>query len=109
MHTAQGTFPMETTQEWSAAGDTATRITLLNRGEPSGFAGVAAAHVGRHAPRQPEGRRPPVVRPRVPVNTFPWSAAAASAALPTPADLTITDHQVPTGDDAQITVRWPRP
>jgi len=32
--------------------------------------------------------------------------ALASAALPTPADVTITDHQVPTGDGAQITVRW---
>nr|WP_205856707.1 alpha/beta hydrolase fold domain-containing protein [Phytoactinopolyspora endophytica] len=32
--------------------------------------------------------------------------AAASAALPTPADVTITDHQVPTGDGAHITVRW---
>lgn len=32
--------------------------------------------------------------------------AAAGAALPTPADVTVTDHQVPTGDGTQITVRW---
>ena len=32
--------------------------------------------------------------------------AAASAALPTPVDVIITDHQVPTRDGAQITVRW---
>ncbi|WP_433013158.1 SRPBCC family protein [Kribbella sp. CA-294648] len=40
MRTAQGPFPMETSYQWSAEGD-ATRMTLRNRGEPSGFAGVA--------------------------------------------------------------------
>ncbi|TCC44973.1 ATPase [Kribbella capetownensis] len=42
MRTAQGPFPMETSYEWTAAGDAATRMSLRNRGEPSGFAGVAA-------------------------------------------------------------------
>jgi uncharacterized membrane protein len=42
MRTAQGPFPMETTYTWSAAGDTATRMTLRNRGEPAGFATVTA-------------------------------------------------------------------
>jgi uncharacterized protein YndB with AHSA1/START domain len=42
MRTAQGPFPMETSYEWSAAGEGATRMSLRNRGEPSGFAGVAA-------------------------------------------------------------------
>ena len=42
MRTAQGPFPMETSYEWSPVGDGATRMTLRNRGEPSGFAGVAA-------------------------------------------------------------------
>lgn len=42
MRTAQGPFPMETSYQWSAEGDGATRMTLRNRGEPSGFAGVAA-------------------------------------------------------------------
>jgi uncharacterized protein YndB with AHSA1/START domain len=42
MRTAQGPFPMETSYEWSATDDGATRMTLRNRGEPRGFAGVAA-------------------------------------------------------------------
>ncbi len=42
MRTAQGPFPMETTYAFEAAGTGATRVTLRNRGEPAGFAGVAA-------------------------------------------------------------------
>jgi uncharacterized membrane protein len=42
MRTAQGPFPMETTYEWSDASDGATRMTLRNRGEPTGFKRVAA-------------------------------------------------------------------
>jgi uncharacterized membrane protein len=42
MRTAQGPFPMETSYEWSEADGGATRMTLRNRGEPKGFAGVAA-------------------------------------------------------------------
>ena len=42
MRTAQGPFPMETTYTWAAEGDGATRMTLRNRGEPSGFASVGA-------------------------------------------------------------------
>ena len=41
MRTSQGPFPMETTYVFTAEGDR-TRITLRNRGEPSGFASVAA-------------------------------------------------------------------
>lgn len=42
MRTAQGPFPMETTYLWSAASPDTTRMTLRNRGEPSGFSKLAA-------------------------------------------------------------------
>ena len=41
MRTAQGPFPMETTYTWEPEGDSSTRMTLRNRGEPAGFARVA--------------------------------------------------------------------
>jgi uncharacterized protein YndB with AHSA1/START domain len=47
MSTAQGPFPMETTYTWHDAGEHATRMTLRNRGEPSGFAKVAAPVMAR--------------------------------------------------------------
>ena len=39
MSTLEGPFPMETTYTWSDE-DGKTRMTLRNRGEPSGFTGV---------------------------------------------------------------------
>ncbi len=42
MRTADGPFPMETTYTWEQTADGATRMTLRNRGRPSGFAKVAA-------------------------------------------------------------------
>ena len=41
MRTADGPFPMETTYTWERSDD-GTRMTLHNRGDPSGFARVAA-------------------------------------------------------------------
>jgi uncharacterized membrane protein len=42
MRTAQGPFPMETTYMWQPVSESSTRVTLRNRGEPAGFARVAA-------------------------------------------------------------------
>jgi hypothetical protein len=42
MRTVDGPFPMETTYTWADMPDGRTRMTLRNRGEPAGFASVAA-------------------------------------------------------------------
>jgi len=42
MATAEGPFAMETTYEWSDTSSGGTRMTLRNRGTPSGFSKVAA-------------------------------------------------------------------
>ena len=42
MRTAEGPFPMETTYTWEPVSEGKTRMTLRNRGTPSGFASVAA-------------------------------------------------------------------
>jgi len=42
MRTAEGPFPMETTYMWQGMGSGSTRMTLRNRGQPSGFSKLAA-------------------------------------------------------------------
>ncbi|WP_330227952.1 SRPBCC family protein [Nocardia sp. NBC_00508] len=42
MRTADGPFPMETTYTWADTPEGGTRMTLRNRGEPSGFGKLAA-------------------------------------------------------------------
>jgi uncharacterized membrane protein len=42
MRTAQGPFPMETTNTWSSVDDGSTLMSLRNRGEPAGFAAITA-------------------------------------------------------------------
>lgn len=42
MKTADGPFPMETTYTWQETSNDGTRMTLRNRGEPSGFSRLAA-------------------------------------------------------------------
>ncbi len=54
MSTSHGPFPMETTYMWADAGDGATRMTLRNRGEPAGFARVAAPLMTRAMQRANE-------------------------------------------------------
>jgi uncharacterized membrane protein len=54
MSTAEGPFPMETTYTWADAGGGGTEMTLRNRGEPSGFAKVAAPVMARSMRRANE-------------------------------------------------------
>lgn len=42
MRTSEGPFPMETVYEWEAVKPDVTRMTLRNRGEPSGFSRLFA-------------------------------------------------------------------
>jgi hypothetical protein len=45
MRTSQGPFPMETTYTWQPLGERRTRMTLRNRGEPTGFSRVVAPFI----------------------------------------------------------------
>jgi membrane protease subunit (stomatin/prohibitin family) len=47
MRTAEGPFPMETTNEWFDVTPDSTRMKLRNRGEPAGFSAIAAPMMAR--------------------------------------------------------------
>jgi uncharacterized membrane protein len=47
MATSEGPFPMETTYAWQDAPNGGTRMTLRNRGEPSGFTKAVAPLMAR--------------------------------------------------------------
>jgi hypothetical protein len=69
MSTADGPFAMETTYTWSDAPGGATRMTLRNRGEPSGFSAIAAPLMKgsmRRANRRDLARLKSVLEPRRP-------------------------------------------
>ncbi|WP_405722105.1 SRPBCC family protein [Streptomyces sp. NBC_01537] len=57
MRTNQGPFPMETTYTWEPHGPHAehTRMTLRNRGEPSGFASLGASVLAAAMRRAAQG------------------------------------------------------
>jgi hypothetical protein len=42
MRTSEGPFPMETTYTWSSTAEGSTRMTLRNRGAPTGFSRFVA-------------------------------------------------------------------
>jgi uncharacterized membrane protein len=47
MRTSEGPFPMETSYAWQSTGERSTRMTLRNRGEPSGFGKLMAPFMSR--------------------------------------------------------------
>ncbi len=68
MRTAEGPFPMETTYTWTSASDRSARMTLRNRGEPSGFGKLVAPFMAaamRRANRKDLARLKTILEGRV--------------------------------------------
>jgi uncharacterized protein YndB with AHSA1/START domain len=55
MRTSEGPFPMETTYTWETSAQNGTRMTLRNRGNPSGFSGLLAPFVAMAMRRANQG------------------------------------------------------
>lgn len=69
MATAEGPFAMETTYAWADSANGGTRMTLRNRGRPSGFANVVApvmAGAMRRANRKDLARLKAILESRPP-------------------------------------------
>jgi uncharacterized membrane protein len=52
MRTSEGPFPMETIYSWDDAADGSTRMTLRNRGSPSGFSNLLAPFLASNIRRE---------------------------------------------------------
>ena len=68
MRTTEGPFPMETTYTWESVGEEHTRMTLRNRGAPSGFSRIFAPFMAaamRHANKKDLARLKETMERRV--------------------------------------------
>ena len=85
-------------------GDGATRMTLRNRGEPTGFATLAAPVDGtRHAPRQPQGPGQPQEHPRSPLRLTDAPDQVGVVATPIRSPTTPLSDRHPASSSPRIT------
>ena len=81
MSTVEGPFAMETTYTWQDTGPGRTRMTLRNRGEPSGFAGLVApimARAMRRANEKDLARLKQVIESQEAATSASWAARSRS-------------------------------
>jgi uncharacterized protein YndB with AHSA1/START domain len=72
MRTSEGPFPMQTEYTWTAEGESATRMTLRNHGNPCGFAALTApfmARAMRRANRKDLARLKSILEQPAPLNS----------------------------------------